>query len=183
MYNQTIIISNNISIDELNEIIENAPLGADIILENGQYNFDDSLVINRSDIDISGQSESGVVLNFDLENSSNTDAVIIGERSYEKSLATVSSQSAVNDSTLSVDDAGAFSVGDIIYVSQDNTDEYLTSKGDTEYNESLAERLPFRETMAKVIGIEGDTLVLEGELGQEFDPGLAEIKKVDAISD
>lgn len=183
MYNQTIIISNNISIDELNEIIENAPLGADIILENGQYNFDDSLVINRSDIDISGQSEDGVVLNFDLENSSNTDAVIIGERSYENSLAIVSSQSEVSDSALSVDDASAFSVGDIIYVSQDNTHEYLTSKGDTVYNESLAERLPFRETMAKVIGIEGDTLILEGEVGQEFDPGLAEIKKVDAISD
>lgn len=183
MYNQTIILSNNISVDELNKIIEDAPSGAKIILENGQYNFDDSLVINRSDIDISGQSEDGVILNFDLENSANTDAVIIGERSYEKTLTTVSSQSDVSDSTLSVDDASAFSVGDIIYVSQQNTHEYLTSKGDTVYNENLAESLPFRETMAKVVGIDGDNLILEGEVGQEFDPGLAEIKKVDAITD
>ncbi|MEP4149655.1 MAG: hypothetical protein ABJL73_00025, partial [Lentilitoribacter sp.] len=183
MYNQTIIVSDSISLDELNSIIAEAPIGADIILENGIYNFTDSLVINRGDINISGQSEEGVILNFDLDNSDNTDAIIIGERSYEKPIASVSSGSEINDSSLSVDDTSAFSIGDVIYVQQENTHEYLTSKGDTEYNESLADRLPFRETMAKVIDIQGDKLILEGQVGQEFDPGLATVKKVDAISD
>lgn len=183
MYNQTIIVSDSISLDELNSIIAEAPIGADIILEDGIYNFSDSLVINRGDINISGQSEEGVILNFDLDNSDNTDAIIIGERSYEKPIASVSSGSEINDSSLSVDDTSAFSIGDVIYVQQENTHEYLTSKGDTEYNESLADRLPFRETMAKVIDIQGDKLILEGQVGQEFDPGLATVKKVDAISD
>lgn len=183
MYNQTIIVSDSISLDELNSIIAEAPIGADIILENGIYNFTDSLVINRGDINISGQSEEGVILNFDLDNSDNTDAIIIGERSYEKPIASVSSGSEINDSSLSVDDTSAFSIGDVIYVQQENTHEYLTSKGDTEYNESLADRLPFRETMAKVIDIQGDKLILERQVGQEFDPSLATVKKVDAISD
>lgn len=182
MFNQTIIISSDITVDELNLVIENAPEGADIILENGTYNFSDPLIINRSDISLTGQTENGVVLNFDLDNSSSTDGIIIGERSYEKSIATVSSKSDINDSSLTVSDTSGFSVGDIIYVEQDNTHEYLTSKGDTVYDESLAERLPFRETMAKVIGIDGNKLVLEGEVGQEFDAGLASIKTVDVVS-
>ena len=128
MYNQTIIVSDSISIDELNSIIADAPAGADIILEDGIYNFSDSLIINRGDINISGQSEEGVILNFDLDNSDVKDAIIIGERSYEKPIASVSSSSDINDSSLSVDDTSAFSVGDVIYVQQENTHEYLTSK-------------------------------------------------------
>ncbi|MHA7774471.1 calcium-binding protein [Roseibium sp. M-1] len=177
----TYFIDTGVSVDVLNAFIADAPAGSTIILREGVHRFTDSLVIDRPDITLKGESEAGTKLVFDLDPEISVDGIVVGSRSIPEDVTTVARDTSEGSKVLLLKDASEISEGDYLYISQENTASYLRSKGDTEYDSEQAAKSPFRETLVKVVAVDGNKVYLENEVGQEFDAGKATVGKVDLL--
>ncbi len=177
----TYYVDVGVDVYTLNDFIISAPAGATIVLRDGVHTFTDSLVIDRSDITLKGESEAGTKLVFDLDPDVSTDGIVVGSRSIPDDITSVARDTGETSTVLHVEDAGQIAAGDFLYISQENTTSYLQSTGDTEYDADQAAKSPFRETLVKVVRVEGNKVYLENELGQEFDADKATVGKVDLL--
>jgi Ca2+-binding RTX toxin-like protein len=177
---QTIMISTSITAAALNALIASADAGSVFILENGVHEFDAPLVINRSDITLRGESESGTQLRFSLAPGSEaTDIqVTAGAKTY---VSTASVAIAAGATSVTVGDASNLHAGDTIYMYQPNTAEYLAANGWTNVSIADAAGHPFREYIVVIDHIVGNQVFLKSPVPFAMDATETRVFAIDML--
>lgn len=176
----TYSVSTGVSAAQLNILIADAAPGAIIVLEDGTHEFSETIVISRDDITLKGQSEDGTILNFTFAEGTGGNAIEVTGGGREL-LTTLDSDVPTGSNQIVLADVSGLSVGDVIYIAQPNTEEYLLENGWTNVSFEDADDRPFREMLVRIEAIDGNTLTLASELAYEFEAGVTEIFTTDLL--
>ncbi|MFZ1814088.1 MAG: hypothetical protein WBO55_12390 [Rhizobiaceae bacterium] len=175
-----ILVEPGTSAAELNALIASAPPGSTILLGEGTHEFDAPIIIGRSDISLSGESESGTIVNFSLAQGSGASFFQVG--GGEKTYVDVTNADALSGSSTLITDAGhGLQPGDSIYIYQPNTQAYLDENGWTNVSWEDADDRPFREFITTVVSVEGGVIELADPLPFDFAAGETRIFSIDLI--
>jgi len=158
---------------EINTLIEGADAGTTFVFADGIHTLTAPIVINRSDVSVLGESEAGTVLRFSLAAGSEADAIQLtgGAKTY---VGTAQTSISVGDDRVVLAARHGLGAGDTIYLYQPNTQDYLTENGWTNVSWTDADQRPFREFIAEIDHMEGDTAVLKSPV--PYAMGMAETR-------
>ena len=177
----TYVIQPGTSAAELNALIEAAPEGANFILKDGVHSFSESIVIDRGDISITGESEANTIIRFDFPDGEVTNGLVVtgGTKTY---LDTVDHDIAVGDTTVTVIDHG-LQAGDTIYMFQPNTREWLDENGWQNVSMDDADNRPFREVILEVASVNGDAITFTHPIPYAMDANVTRLNTIELFSD
>lgn len=172
-------IDADITAEQLQTLIDNAPQGATIQLAAGDYAFDDALTIGRSDLSLVGAGSDETRITF-------TDAALANEACHAilvqgggaTAAGTLRDDIAEGANRITLNDGHGLGVGDTIRLSQTNDDAFLDTIGDTLWRESDS---PLRTSMAKVVAVDGDTITLDRGVHFDFVGGDTQVERLDAL--
>lgn len=117
---------------DIQSIINAAPEGATIQLAAGSYYFTSTVEVTRSDISIigAGQGQTVITLGACMNGAP---AFQIGSALFAETMSTemeVASDISAGDNTITLA-TGTVSVGDVLWIEAENTDELFAAIGDT----------------------------------------------------
>lgn len=162
-----ITVSNSTSAAGLQAIIDAAPAGETIVLGAGHFTFENTVVIDRDDIAVTGTGAG--VTTIDLVGKARAGGAfqigsVIDQPSYGSEYQLGESADA-GAMYLRLSDASGLAAGDFLWIERPNTDAYLDSLGDTEWREDK----PLRTSMVEVASVQGNTVRLVNGLAFDFD--------------
>jgi Ca2+-binding RTX toxin-like protein len=171
---QTIMINTAVTAAALNALIASADPGTIFVLENGVHEFNAPIVIARSDITLKGESEAGTNLHFSLAASAETNNIQVtgGAKTY---VSTTTSAIAAGQTALIIADASSLKSGDSLYMYQPNSQAYLTANGWTNVSAADAAGHPFREYIAEIDHVVGNTVYLKSGIPFAMDAGQTKV--------
>ncbi|GHB07721.1 cellulose binding domain-containing protein [Modicisalibacter luteus] len=170
-------VGSDITASELEALIAKAPAGAIIQLAAGDYRFDDSIHITRSDITVTGAGSEDTRITFtDKALADNSHAFYVEGTDTEFS-GTLRHDVAEGSNILTLSNSG-LNVGDTVRIWQDNTQEYFEEIGDTSWQKLNA---PLRTSMANIVAVDGDTVILDRGVHFDFDGGETKVERMDAL--
>ncbi|MBB3229316.1 cellulose binding domain-containing protein [Halomonas stenophila] len=176
----TIEVGTDISADELETLIRDAAPGSTVKLAAGEFEFDDAITIDRSDVSLVGAGSGDTRLTFtDTALSRNDDHAIHVDGSENTDLGELAADAGVGARRLTLDGTQELAVGDTIRVWQDNDDAFLDAIGDSSWRK--AEHAELRTSMAKITGVEGNEITLDRGVRFDFQSGKAEVEKLDTV--
>ncbi|MGV3491929.1 MAG: calcium-binding protein [Devosia sp.] len=149
-----ITVSASSSAAQLQAIIDSAPAGETIVLGAGTFTFDQTIIVNRDNISITG-SGSGLTTIELVGNARAGGAFQIGgpidvpQVTGEFTLSAGASEGAMY---LKLADTTGLKAGDFLWVELENTDAYLDSLGDTAWREDK----PLRTSLVEVAAVNAD---------------------------
>jgi Ca2+-binding RTX toxin-like protein len=171
-----ITVSNSTSAAELQSIIDAAPAGETIVLGAGHFTFENTVVIDRDDIAVTGTG-SGVTTIDLIGNARAGGAFQIGSPIDEPTYGNeyqLGEDAAQGSMYLHLADTTGLEAGDFLWIEMPNTDEYLDSIGDTQWREDK----PLRTSMVEVASVQGNTVRLVNGLAFDFD-GTTTVKQIE----
>jgi len=168
---------------ELNALIANADVGATFILQEGTHEFTETIHINRDDIIFKGESEDGTILNFTFPDGVGGNAIEVSSGAGKTEFSELVASASAGSTEITIADTSALNVGDVIYISQANTQEYLLENGWDNVAFEDAENRPFREMIARIEAINGNTLSLSSPLPYDFDAAETGVFHIDLLDD
>lgn len=175
-----ITVDDSIDAATLNALIAAAPDDSTIHLAAGDYRFDESLAVNRSDVSLIGAGSAHTRLTFtDAALRENTENALRVSGNTDTAVTTLAHDVTQGDTSLSLTDADSLKVGDVIRLSQDNDDAFLDAIGDTQWRESDS---PLRTSMARIVAIDGDNVTLDRGVHFDLAAGDTQVDRVDAVS-
>ncbi|MHB0777064.1 cellulose binding domain-containing protein [Halomonas sp. WWR20] len=175
----TVQVGPGISAAELETLLSKVPAGTTVQLTAGNYLFDDSITITRSDVALVGAGSDRTTITFTDKALDNDDAHGIYVEGTQTAYAgQLESDVSEGGNVLNLDDNHGLSVGDTVRLWQDNDQEYFEAIGDTSWQKDNA---PLRTSMAKVIAVDGETVTLDRGVHFDFDAGEAKIQRMDAL--
>ncbi|MEM7288834.1 MAG: hypothetical protein AAF412_00470 [Pseudomonadota bacterium] len=179
-YLDTIAIEPGISAAELNGLIEDVPAGTTLILANGIHTFTEKIVLSRDDITITGESETGTLLEFSFPNGSGGSYIETtgGEKTY---VDTLNAGAETGSNRIVTDDGHGLTVGDAVYIYQPNTQDYLDENGWGNVSFDDADSRPFREFITTVANVDGGTITLTDPVPYDFDAHETRIFSVELL--
>ncbi|MAM60227.1 calcium-binding protein [Maritimibacter sp. UBA3975] len=169
-----IVVDPSISASELQSLIESAAPGATITLGAGDYHFDRTIVVDRSDIAIQGVGSEDVTIHV---------PGTLGEAAFEIDGGTregdMTLKSSVNegDPRITLDGPHSFEVGDHVYLFAENTDAFFEDIGDTLWRKDA----PLRTSIVEIAEVDGNTLTFTGGVHFDFDRGETTIQEIDLL--
>ena len=166
---------------EINALIVAADVGATILLLDGTHEFSETIQINRDDITFSGESESGTVLNFTFPEGTGGNGIKVTSGAEKTDFSELVDSVEAGTVEITIGDASSLSVGDVIYLRQANTEEYLIENGWDNVSFEDADQRPFREMIVRIEAIEGNTLTLASPLPYDFDAHETDIFQIDLL--
>lgn len=173
-----VVVGPGITANDLETLINAAPQGATVRLSAGDYFFDDSIVVTRSDVALVGAGSGETRITF-------TDAAFAKDSAHGFLFKGVGSAGAgflLADATeqtrsLSLDSGHRLKVGDTIRIVQENDPAFFAEIGDTTWQKST----PLRTSMAKVTNVDGGSVTLDRGVHFDFDAGQAKVQRVNAL--
>lgn len=172
-------VDSAISVETLQALIDGAPEGAVIQLAAGNYRFDDSLSIERSDIALIGAGSGATRITFtDQALANDKDTGILVESTATRFAGQLQRDVAEGSDTLTLASGHGLAAGDTVRIWQDNDPAYFEAIGDTSWQKSDA---PLRTSMANVLAVDGDTVTLDRGVHFDFAGGEAKIEQFDAL--
>ncbi|QTP54587.1 hypothetical protein HNO51_07760 [Billgrantia sulfidoxydans] len=164
---------------ELQALIDDAPEGATLHLAAGDYRFDAMIAISRSDISIvgAGRGETRITFTDEALAAGDSHAFLVESKATQFA-GYLQQNAALGDDTLSLKTDHGLQAGDTVRIWQDNTEEYFAEIGDTSWQKLNA---PLRTSMAKVVSVDGGTVMLDRGVHFDFDGGAAKIQRYDAL--
>lgn len=176
----TIEVDTGTSAGELESLIREAAPGTTVKLAAGDFEFDDAITIDRSDVSLIGAGSGETRLTFTYTAlSRNDDHAIHVDGSENTDLGKIAADAAEGARRLTLDDARELAVGDTIRIWQDNDDAFLDAIGDSAWRK--VENAELRTSMAKVTGVEGDEITLNRGVRFDFQSGEAEVEKLNTV--
>ena len=174
------LISLGTTAEELNEIIADAAEGTVLVLAEGTHIFDQGLVIDRDNITLRGESETGTIIEFDFEPGSEGHGIEIqgGSKQY---LSYAVEDASAGSNQLVLHQGHSAEVGTKLYITQPNTQDYLAENGWNNVSWEDADERPFREFISEVIAVDGNTVTLASELPYDFDAIATSVREIDLI--
>ncbi|CAN5190729.1 hypothetical protein BH10PSE7_BH10PSE7_12740 [soil metagenome] len=179
--NGPLVIHPGIDADDLNALIAAVPKGSTIILKDGVYNFDAPIVIERGDITLRGESETGTVLTFLFARGHEDNAVQVkgGEKVPG---GTVTSAITAGSDTVTLSAGHGLSAGDTVCLQQANTRAYLNQNGWNSVSMSDAADRPFREAILVVKAVDGNKVTFETPVAYDMDANVATFSRLDPVA-
>ncbi len=165
---------------ELNAVISSVDKGTEIVLREGTHSFDQGIIVDRSDITLRGESETGTIIEFSFAQGeeSNGIAVAGGGKSY---LGLATSSISADQTFITMAAGHGLVTGDMLYIYQANTLEYLAENGWDNVSWDDADQRPFREAVVRVESVDGNTINLTHSLPYDMDVGEIKVFNLDAI--
>ncbi|TDX26159.1 cellulose binding domain-containing protein [Modicisalibacter xianhensis] len=175
----TLKIDKGTSAQQLETLINDAPEGAIVEFGEGNYEFDDSLTITRSDVTLKGAGSSKTTLTF--SNRALDDGYAIQLNGSDGDTAGRLSRDAdEGERRITLDKVGDLKPGDTLRLWQDNDSAFFDEIGDTAWRKDNA---PLRTSMARVESIDGRTVTLDRGVHFDFDDGKTQVERLDTLSD
>ena len=176
-----VTIATNTSAADINALIANAEAGTTFIFADGIHELTAPIVIARSDVSVLGESETGTVLRFSFADGTEADAIQVtgGGKTY---VGTAQTAIAVGEDHVVLAAGHGLAAGYAINLYQPNTQDYLTENGWTNVNWADADQRPFREFIAEIDHMEGDTAVLRSPVPYAMDMTETRVFKMDMLT-
>lgn len=169
-----ISVSSSISAAELQSIIDSAPAGATVYLTQGSYSFDQTVVIDRSDISVvgAGADKTTITLTGDAVAGG---AFQIGSAIDETVLTnatTLGAAVAEGATTITLASTDGIEPGDYLWIETPNTAAYLaTLSTSTSTSSTWDGDKPLRTSMVQVVSVSGNTVTLANGVAFDFSEG------------
>ena len=171
-------VSAGTSMAQLQQLINEAPPGAEIHLAAGTYSVTQTLMITRSDISLIGAGEGQTIFRTDIATAHASQTILVQSEDPRIRLGEIPQDAVQGSSTVTLNSGHGFQVGDILYLSQANDATWLESTGNTGWLEpastpDTAEDYYLRETHVRITAVNGNTLTLAEPLPYTFQAGIA----------
>ena len=177
----TLKIDKGTSAQQLEALINDAPKDAIIEFGEGNYAFDDSLIITRSDVTLKGEGSGKTTLSFTNRALDNGDGYAIQlDGSDGTMVGRLSRDADEGERRITLDKVGDLKPGDTLRLWQDNDSAFFDEIGDTAWRKDNA---PLRTSMARVESIDGRTVTLDRGVHFDFDDGKTQVERLDTLSD
>lgn len=178
----TIEVDTSTSAEELESLIREADSGTTFQLSAGEFRFDDSITIERSDISLIGAGSGETRLTFtDEALSRDDDQAIHLDGSENTDIGTLSSDADSGDRRLTLNDSSDLSIGDTIRIWQDNDDAFFDDIGDSSWRK--VEYAELRTSMARITDIDGDQVTLDRGARFDFAAGDTQVERLESVDD
>ncbi|NIC08052.1 cellulose binding domain-containing protein [Billgrantia bachuensis] len=179
----TIDVARGTSARELQELIDTAPNESTLLLEPGDYRFDQALRINRSDITLKGAGTDSTTLTFTDAALDDNDRFGIGVEGDMRgeTLGTLAADLGEGERNVRLGAGHGLEHGDTVRIWQDNDTEFFDEIGDTSWRKQAHAEL--RTSMAKVEAVSGDTITLDRGAHFDFAGGQAELERLAPVDD
>ncbi len=176
----TIHIVPGTSAEEVNRIIAEAGEGATIILGEGVHVFDRAIQILNDGVTFKGASETGTTIVFDYPAGTGGNGIEVtgGAKSL---IGAATSDIAAGSTAITVANASGLSAGDKIWIGQANDADYLAANGWSSADPTKLSGNPFREAIAEIDFIEGNTIHLKSAIAFDMDAGAAMVHAIDLV--
>ncbi|MCE8016152.1 hypothetical protein HOP62_08690 [Halomonas sp. MCCC 1A17488] len=169
-----------VSAAELETLLNGAPKGASVRLAEGEYVYDDSVSVTRSDVSLIGAGSGKTTITFSDTALERDDAHgLLFEGKGTASAGRLQADAAEGNDTLTLESGHGLATGDMVRIWQDNDAEYFEEIGNTSWQGS--QYAPLRTSMARVLERDGSTVTLDRGVHFDFDGGEARIQRVDAL--
>lgn len=175
----TLLIQAGTSAAALQNIIDNAPDNARIVLEEGTYRFTQTVDIDRDGITLEGQGQVTIIADARLNGEP---AIQIGASLYTEITddpVSVTANAAEGARTLSLAAGHGVKVGDVIWVEQPNDAALFAEIGDTQWRADK----PLRTGLVVVTSVNGTTIGLDRGLPFDFDATLTTVEVTHMVRD
>lgn len=175
----TILVQAGSSAASLQNIIDNAPEGARIVLEAGTYRFTRTVEIDRDGITLEGQGEVTIIADSCLNGEP---AIQIGAPLYTEATddpVRVTANASKGARSLSLETGHGVQVGDIIWVEQPNDAALFAAIGDTQWREDK----PLRTALATVTSVNGNSVSLDRALPFNFEANSTTVEVTQMVRD
>lgn len=159
---------------DLQAIIDDAPEGATVRLAAGEFVFDRTVTVDRSDIAIVGAGSDSTRIVADFARGEEGAVFALGDGTLSGSY-NLAQDAQEGDTALSLSGSHDISAGDFIWIERPNTKAFFDEIGD---NSWLKDK-PLQTSIARVTGVDGDTLQLENGVHFDYDTGDATVRRID----
>ncbi len=176
----TIHIVPGTSAEEVNRIIAEAGEGATIILDDGVHVFDRPIQILNDGVTFKGASEAGTTVVFDYPAGTGGNGIEVtgGAKSF---IGAATTDIAAGATAITITDASGLKAGDKIWIGQANDTDYLAANGWSDTDQTKLAGNPFREAIAEIDWIEGNTVHLKSAIAFDMDAGAAMVHAIDLV--
>lgn len=167
MSRNNVYTTSNISFSDLQKTVTQAEAGTTVHLSAGTYTFEDTLIIDNSDVWISGAGSGSTVIEMAADMLDKS-AIQLGHHVYRPEIlkTTYLERSAqAGDTNIKLVEGHQLSVGDHIYITQENTEAFLDEIGDTLWRKESA----LRTILVEVLSVHGQHIVIDSPLQFDFD--------------
>jgi RTX calcium-binding nonapeptide repeat (4 copies) len=156
--------------------IDRAPENATVQLAAGQFNFTQTVVIDRDDITVAGARQGQTVITADAALGA-APAFRIGDALFaeDKSDAVGMSYAVEGAHRITVGQDHSFRRGDTIWIEQANDRVLFDKIGDTKWREDA----PLRTALAVVTAVNGNSVTLDRDLPFTFQTKGTTVEKID----
>ena len=175
----TFQVQSGTSAAALQSIIDAAPEGSRIVLEEGTYRFTQTVEIDRNGITLEGQGAVTIIADASLNGEP---ALQIGAALYTEVVdapVQVTANATEGAKTLSLAAGHGVQVGDVIWVEQPNDDALFAAIGDTLWQEDK----PLRTGLAVVTAVNGNSVSLDRGLPFNFDANKTTVEVTHMVHD
>jgi hypothetical protein len=161
-------------------MIAGAEAGTSFVLADGVHAFSEAIVIARNEITLRGQSESGTVLRFSFASGTEADAIQLtgGAKTY---VGLAQDTITIGQDVITLADGHGLAAGDAIYLYQPNTPEYLAANGWSNVLWEDADQRPFREYIAEIESVDGNTIRLKSPVPYTMDLGETRVFEINML--
>jgi Ca2+-binding RTX toxin-like protein len=176
------------AIADIQTLLDLAPAGATVALDEGTYRVDRTLHIERSDIELRGAGEGRTVLLNAIPDAQATPVLKV--QPYARGLwedpTGLARDLARGATEVVLQDASGLAPGDLLFVNQANDAAFLASIGSTGWQEPARGRSSdtyLREFRTRVEAVDGDTVTLADPSPFTFEAGVASARQSTFLSD
>ena len=160
-------------------VINSATAGTHIVLEQGTYTFNKTVVVNKDGITLEGQGNVTIIADKAL---AGAPALQIGSplfRETETNPMKLTQAAGEGATSLAVANGAALKVGDVLWIERPNDAALFAEIGDTEWQQEK----PLRTAMVVVTEVKGNTVVLDRPLPFAFDAATTTVAVADTVED
>ncbi|MEP3348075.1 MAG: hypothetical protein ABJN34_03690 [Litoreibacter sp.] len=169
-----IFVTSDMSVAHIQGLIDDAEGATTVHLGAGTYTFSDTLVIDRSDVSLSGAGDDQTLIVADASMAS--DPVIqVGHDVFSPNILDefkIAAPAVAGDSSIELEADHELKAGDYVYVTQENTDEFFEEIGDELWQKDS----DLRTILLKVSEVDGNTISFNGELNFDYDPDITTVE-------
>lgn len=175
----TIRITAGTSAAALQSVIDAAPEGSRILMEQGTYRFNQTVEIDRNGISLEGEGAVTIIADASL---CGEPALQIGAPLYTETVdapVRVTANAAEGAKSLSLAAGHTVQAGDVIWIEQPNDAALFAAIGDTLWQQDK----PLRTGLAIVTAVNGTTVSLDRGLPFAFDGNKASVEVTQMVHD
>ena len=159
---------------QLQQLIDSASENTTFVLQTGTYVFDQTVTITTDFVSLVGAGRGETIISVTGDMGSKP-AIQIGDALHKTDIEAtydMAASASKGDTSISVASGHAIQVGDFIYLTQENTQEYFDEIGDTRWKKDK----DLRTILVEVTEVNGDQVTFDSPLTFDYDPAISTVQ-------